>query len=124
MLPIFSGVCVIKKCEYLPSAEYPAVIITTPAMNLPRPSVTPEAVRNSVSMFSFITGARAGISFFSSGSVAARQRVREAAIGVVAIQKNNDEMTRVRIKIPLGTLCLLDGRERNETIEYNSRNEC
>jgi len=29
--------------------------------NLPRPSVTPDAVRNSVSMFSFITGARAGM---------------------------------------------------------------
>src|SRR5437762_860177 len=76
MLPIFSGAWVIKKCEYLPSAEYPAVIITTPAMNLPRPSVTPEAVRNSVSMFSLITGARAGISFRNSGSVAIRQRVR------------------------------------------------
>src|SRR5205814_5257999 len=74
MLPILSEAWVIKKCEYLPSAEYPAVIITTPAMNLPRPSVTPEAVRNSVSMFSLITGARAGINFRNSGSVAARQR--------------------------------------------------
>jgi len=50
-------------------------------------------------MFSFITGARTGISFLSSGSVAARQRVREAAIGVVAIHKNNDEMARVRVKV-------------------------
>jgi len=95
MLPILSEAWVIKKCEYLPSAEYPAVIITTPAMNLPRPSVTPEAVRNSVSMFSLITGARAGISFRNSGSVAARQRVRGARIVPVEFAKSRAEEIRM-----------------------------
>src|SRR6266446_9040086 len=95
MLPIFSEACVIKKCEYLPSAEYPAVIITTPAMNLPRLSVTPEAVRNSVSMFSLITGARAGISLRSSGSVAARQRERAADAAPVMLAKTKDDDRKV-----------------------------
>src|SRR6266516_3706185 len=107
MLPIFSGVRVIKKWEYLPSAEYPAVIITTPAINLPRPSVTPEAVRNSVSMFSFITGARAGMSFLSSGSVAARQRVRDGASGTVAMQRTSDDIVRVIVSILVCKLHLL-----------------
>ena len=49
------------------------MIITTPAMNFPCPSVTPEAVRNSVSMFSLITAARAGIIYRNSDSEAARQ---------------------------------------------------
>src|ERR1700716_3857999 len=80
-----------KKCEYLPSAEYPAVIITTPAMNLPRPSVTPEAVRNSVSIFSLFTGARAGISFLNSASVAVRQRARTARIVPVEFAKRRAE---------------------------------
>src|SRR4030095_13197414 len=52
--------------------------MTTPAMNLPWPSVTPDAVRNSVSIFSLITGARAGITLFSSASDAARQRLSPA----------------------------------------------
>jgi hypothetical protein len=42
-------------------------------MYFPRPSVTPDAVRNSVSIFSLITGARAGMTFFNSGSEAMRQ---------------------------------------------------
>src|SRR5437870_2002392 len=102
MLPIFSGAWVIKKCEYLPSAEYPAVIITTPAMNLPRPSVTPEAVRNSVSMFSLITGARAGISFLNSGSVAVRQRVRTDRVVPVEFAKTRAEEIRMFIRMADG----------------------
>src|SRR5215467_1030084 len=47
--------------------------MTTPAMKWPLPSVTPEAVRNSVSMRSDMTGARAGIMDFNSSGVAARQ---------------------------------------------------
>src|SRR6478752_3561627 len=47
--------------------------MTTPAMKWPLPSVTPEAVRNSVSMRSDMTGARAGMMDFSSSGVAARQ---------------------------------------------------
>src|SRR5580704_6269243 len=43
---------------------------TTPAMAWPLPSVIPEAVRNSVSMRSLITGARAGISERNSSSLA------------------------------------------------------
>src|SRR5882724_9480377 len=99
MLPIFRAACVIKKCEYLPSAEYPAVISTTPAMNLPRPSVTPEAVRNSVSMFSLITGARAGISFRNSGSVAARQRARGPLYTPAASETINAENRTAHIKL-------------------------
>ena len=99
MLPILSEAWVIKKCEYLPSAEYPAVIITTPAMNLPRPSVTPEAVRNSVSMFSLITGARAGISFRNSGSVAARQRARGVWIVPVEFARTSPEATTKFISV-------------------------
>src|SRR5947207_5026147 len=95
MLPILSEAWVIKKCEYLPSAEYPAVIITTPAMNLPRPSVTPEAVRNSVSMFSLMTGARAGISLRNSGSVAACQRGRCAETVPAEVARTNDEANRM-----------------------------
>ena len=95
MLPIFSGAWVIKKWEYLPSAEYPAVIMTTPAMNLPRPSVTPEAVRNSVSILSLFTGARAGISFRNSASVVARQRVRTARTVPVEFDKTRAEATRM-----------------------------
>src|SRR5258708_22018087 len=96
MLPIFKDACVIKKCEYLPSAEYPAVIITTPAINLPRPSVTPEAVRNSVSMFSLITGARAGISFRNSGSAAARQRVRGGSPVAFEAAKTEDSREQIQ----------------------------
>src|SRR5262245_52205438 len=48
--------------------------MTTPATKCPCPSVTPEAVRNSVSMFSLMTGARAGIILRSSWVVAVRQR--------------------------------------------------
>ncbi len=99
MLPIFSEACVIKKCEYLPSAEYPAVIITTPAMNLPRPSVTPEAVRNSVSMFSLFTGARGGISFLNSESVAGRQRVRTAWTVPVEFARTSDAATRMFVRM-------------------------
>src|SRR2546421_4310816 len=95
MLPIFSRAWVIKKCEYLPSAEYPAVIMTTPAMNLPRPSVTPEAVRNSVSMFSLTTGARAGISLRNSGSVAARQRRPCPGTVPAEVARTNDEAKRM-----------------------------
>src|SRR2546422_7187607 len=102
MLPILSEAWVIKKCEYLPSAEYPAVIITTPAMNLPRPSVTPEAVRNSVSMFSLITGARAGITFRNSGSVAARQRARGARCAPVAFEMTRAEDRTVHIRMADG----------------------
>src|SRR6202022_2251664 len=98
MLPIFSGTCVIKKCEYLPSAEYPAGIITTPAMNLPRPSVTPEAVRNSVSIFSLITGARAGTSFRNSGSVAERQCARGLRDTPFVFATNNIEDRRAHIR--------------------------
>src|SRR4051812_9119361 len=47
--------------------------MTTPAMKWPPPSVMPEAVRNSVSMRSEMTGARAGITSLSSAGVAARQ---------------------------------------------------
>src|ERR1700677_620864 len=43
---------------------------TTPAMKWPLPSVMPDAVRNSVSMRSLITGARAGIRALSSSSLA------------------------------------------------------
>src|ERR1700733_4026662 len=43
---------------------------TTPAMKWPLPSVMPDAVRNSVSMRSLITGARAGINALSSSSLA------------------------------------------------------
>src|SRR2546426_5500897 len=64
-------------------------------MNLPRLSVTPEAVRNSVSMFSLITGARAGISFRSSGSVAARQRERAADAAPVMLAKTKDDDRKV-----------------------------
>src|SRR5258707_7638721 len=95
MVPSFRGTWVIKKCEYLPSAEYPAVIMTTPAMNLPRPSVTPEAVRNSVSMFSLTTGARAGISLRNSGSVAARQRGPCAGTVPAEVARTNDEANRM-----------------------------
>ena len=102
MLPILSGACVIKKCEYLPSAEYPAVIITTPAMNLPRPSVTPEAVRNSVSMFYLFTGARAGICFLNSGSEAVRQRARTARIVPVELVRTSDAATRRFIRMADG----------------------
>src|SRR6476619_6152559 len=52
--------------------------MTTPAMNLPWPLVTPEAVRNSVSIFSLITGALAGITLVSSASDAVRQRLSPA----------------------------------------------
>src|SRR3954469_7380682 len=65
--------------------------MTSPAMNLPRPSVTPEAVRNSVSMFSLTTGARAGISLCNSGSVAARQRGPCAGIVPAEVARTNDE---------------------------------
>src|SRR6266481_10010443 len=99
MLPILKAACVIKKCEYLPSAEYPAVIITTPATNLPRPSVTPEAVRNSVSMFSLITGARAGISFRNSGSVAERQRARGPLCTPAAFETIKAEKRAAHIKL-------------------------
>src|SRR5581483_5301694 len=47
--------------------------MTTPAMKWPLPSVMPEAVRNSVSMRSEMTGARAGMTDLSSSGVAARQ---------------------------------------------------
>src|ERR1700748_2982503 len=46
--------------------------MTTPAMKWPLPSVMPEAVRNSVSMRSEMTGARAGMMDLSSSGVAAR----------------------------------------------------
>src|SRR5437762_12454199 len=104
MLPILSEAWVIKKCEYLPSAEYPAVIITTPAMNLPRPSVTPEAVRNSVSMFSLITGARAGISFRNSDSAAGRQRVRAGAPVVFETTKAEEKTAHMRRADRIGDL--------------------
>src|SRR5882672_4224830 len=102
MLPILSGACVMKKCEYLPSAEYPAVIITTPAMNLPRPSVTPEAVRNSVSIFSLLTGARAGISFRNSASEAVRQRARTARTVPVEVARTSDAATMMFIRMADG----------------------
>jgi hypothetical protein len=60
-------------------------------MNFPRPSVTPEAVRNSVSMFSLITGARAGISFRNSISVAALQRGRGPLCTPAAFETINAE---------------------------------
>src|SRR5229473_5014578 len=104
MLPIFNGACVMKKCEFLPSAEYPAVIITTPAMNLPRPSVTPEAVRNSVSMFSLITGARAGISFRNSGSAAARQRVFASVPVILETAKAEETAAHIRMVDRIGNL--------------------
>src|SRR4030081_869441 len=47
--------------------------MTTPAMKCPPPSVMPEAVRNSVSMRSEMTGARAGMTDLSSSGVAVRQ---------------------------------------------------
>src|SRR6266478_5962291 len=114
MLLIFNGACVMKKCEYLPSAEYPAVIITTPAINLPRPSVTPEAVRNSVSMFSLITGARAGISFRNSGSAAARQRVRPGARVAFEAAKTEDSRAQIR---------MADGNWRPPCADQNSFRE-
>src|ERR1700733_11720393 len=46
---------------------------TTPAMSLPSGLMMPEAVRISVSMRSFSTGARAGRAVSSSVAVAARQ---------------------------------------------------
>src|SRR2546425_2108072 len=126
MLPILSAAWVIKKWEYLPSAEYPAVIITTPAMNLPPPSVTPEAVRNSVSMFSFITGARAGISFLNSGSVAVRQRVRGARIAPVVFARISPEATRKFIRMadgndesPIYEQTTLTRERPRHGIEYN-----
>src|SRR5205807_9999546 len=126
MLPILSEAWVIKKCEYLPSAEYPAVIITTPAMNLPRPSVTPEAVGNSVSMFSLIAGARAGISFRNSGSVAARQRVRIARAVPVEFARINAGATRKFIRMaddndesPIYEQTTLTRERPRPSIEYN-----
>src|SRR5882757_4976191 len=47
--------------------------MTTPAMKCPLPSMMPEAVRNSVSIRSEITGARAGMTDLSSSGVATRQ---------------------------------------------------
>src|SRR3982074_2719648 len=67
-------------------------------MNLPRWSVTPEAVRNSVSMFSLITGARAGTSFRNSGSVAARQRARGVRDTPVPLATNKTEERTVHIR--------------------------
>src|SRR5437868_5838935 len=126
MLPILSEAWVIKKCEYLPSAEYPAVIITTPAMNLPRLSVTPEAVRNSVSMFSLITGARTGMSFRSSGSVAARQRERAADAAPIELAKTSAADRRVLSSMAernddlrLTTNPGLRESVRMQSIEYN-----
>src|ERR1700728_1186938 len=46
---------------------------TTPAMNLPCELTMPEAVRISVSMRSFSTGARGGTTVLSSSAVAVRQ---------------------------------------------------
>src|SRR6266851_4997816 len=46
---------------------------TTPAMSFPRALTMPEAVRISVSMRSFSTGARAGKAVSSSAAVAERQ---------------------------------------------------
>src|SRR5258708_35496793 len=117
MLPIFRAACVIKKCEYLPSAESPAVIITTPAMNLSRPSVTPEAVRNSVSMFSLITGARAGISFRSSGSAAARQRVRAGVPVVFETTKAEERVAHIRMADRIGNLHLNQNSFRERATE-------
>jgi hypothetical protein len=56
-------------------------------MNFPFPSVTPEALRSSVSIFSFTTGALAGINFFNSWDVAALQRAG-AAVKVAAKSTN------------------------------------
>ena len=110
-----------KKCEYLPSAEYPAVIITTPAINLPRPSVTPEAVRNSVSMFSLITGACAGISFRNSGSVAARQRVRIARLVPVEFAKTRAEEIRMFVRLADGNANLGLNAKLSESDKIRSK---
>jgi len=50
-------------------------------------------------MFSLITGARAGISFRNSGSVAARQRVRGARIVPVEFARTSPEATRKFISV-------------------------
>ena len=76
----------------------------------------PEAVRNSVSIFSPITGARAGISFLSSGSVAGRQRVRgAAAIRPGVMHKTSNDEVRIVINVlvrkqdlPFRNITLLD----------------
>src|SRR6476659_8065460 len=107
-----------KKCEYFPSAEYPAVIITAPAINLPRPSVTPDAVRNSVSMFSLITGARAGIIFLNSPSDASRQPAA-AALVKKNVETNNtadkrrqrSEFIRVNLRLIFNCSCKAPPRQ-------------
>src|SRR5215471_16103508 len=68
--------------------------MTTPAMNLPRPSVTPEAVRISVSMRSLITFARAGITEISSFSVACRQ---PAVLGRPGLAAESDKIARAAL---------------------------
>src|SRR5215216_6889242 len=68
-------------------------------MYLPRPSVTPDAVRNSVSMFSLMTGARAGITFRNSGSEAMRQ---PAATGAPKHTAQINNIILINSSSPLG----------------------
>src|ERR1700677_938497 len=65
---------------------------TTPAMMFPRELMMPEAVRISVSMRSFSTGARAGRAICNSVGVAARQEGFDWA-------PTNDGGTRMRSKV-------------------------
>jgi hypothetical protein len=70
---------------------------TTPAMKWPLPSVMPDAVRNSVSMRSLITGARAGIKALSSSSLALCQ----AEFAANAAHKENASDSRTQIGLAL-----------------------
>src|SRR6476660_3200792 len=65
--------------------------MTTPAMNLPCPSVTPEAVRISVSIRSLVTEARAGMTAASSLSEAWRHA---ALVGRLGLAAENSRRTR------------------------------
>src|SRR5271170_4802271 len=71
---------------------------TTPAMKRCCPSVIPEAVRNSVSMRSVSTGARAGISTFNSDSEAVCQAVLSCARRPVSASAMSIEKPSVRVR--------------------------
>src|SRR5258708_38221437 len=75
--------------------------MTTPAMKCPLPSVMPEAVRNSVSMRSEMTGARAGMMDLSSSGVATRQfsagcARRDAGVMARARAEQNSRVSKRR----------------------------
>jgi hypothetical protein len=57
-------------------------------------------------MFSLITGARAGISFRNSGSVAARQRVRTERTVPVELARTSAAATRLFIRMADGKMSL------------------